>query len=51
VYTLLFPQCAEWDNDWKWSKHTVREMIIHYANYEVGEGREVNRCQDLGELW
>ncbi|CAI7860122.1 unnamed protein product, partial [Closterium sp. NIES-54] len=42
--------CAWWDNDYKWSKHVIREMIIHHANYEVGEGRGVNRCQTLPQL-
>ncbi|GJP47339.1 hypothetical protein CLOM_g6546 [Closterium sp. NIES-68] len=50
VKRLFLRQCIQWDNDYKWSKHVIREMIIHHANYEIGEGRDVNRCQTLAQL-
>ncbi|GJP50929.1 hypothetical protein CLOM_g10080 [Closterium sp. NIES-68] len=36
VKRLFLRQCIQWDNDYKWSKHVIREMIIHHANYEIG---------------
>ncbi|KAK4764607.1 hypothetical protein SAY86_025697 [Trapa natans] len=39
-----------WDNDIKSTKHTLKEMIIHYSCLELPEGRAVIRSQNLGDL-
>lgn len=43
-------RCVLWDNGVKYSKHTVKEMIMQHGNYEMEEGRGVNKCRNLQDL-
>ncbi|CAN6450032.1 unnamed protein product [Victoria cruziana] len=43
-----------WDNDVKSTKHTLKEMIMHYSSLELAEGKAViksNTLADLAELY
>ncbi|XP_077234023.1 aldolase-type TIM barrel family protein isoform X2 [Tasmannia lanceolata] len=39
-----------WDNDIKRTKHTLKEMIMHYSSLELSEGKSVNKSDTLGDL-
>ncbi|CAM6033437.1 unnamed protein product [Sphagnum compactum] len=40
----------EWDNDLKCTKHTLREMIVHYSCLEFPEGKGINCCCSLSDI-
>lgn len=43
-----------WDNDIKSTKHTLKEMIMHYSCLELAEGKAVNKSDtnaDLAKLY
>ncbi|KAK7360978.1 hypothetical protein VNO77_02999 [Canavalia gladiata] len=47
-------KCILWDNDIKSTKHTLREMIIHYSSLELPEGKAVIKSTsnaDLADLY
>ncbi|XP_031379430.1 tRNA-dihydrouridine(20) synthase [NAD(P)+]-like [Punica granatum] len=39
-----------WDNDIKSTKHTLKEMIMHYSCLEFPEGKAVIKSENLGYL-
>ncbi|KAF3439145.1 hypothetical protein FNV43_RR17420 [Rhamnella rubrinervis] len=39
-----------WDNDIKSTKHTLKEMIMHYSCLELAEGKAVIKSNSLGDL-
>lgn len=39
-----------WDNDTKSTKHTLKEMIMHYSCLEYPEGKAVIKSETLGDL-
>ncbi|XP_031478524.1 uncharacterized protein LOC116249544 isoform X4 [Nymphaea colorata] len=39
-----------WDNDIKSTKHTLKEMIMHYSSLELAEGKAVNKSNTLADL-
>lgn len=43
-----------WDNDIKSTKHTLKEMIMHYSCLELAEGKAINKSdttEDLAKLY
>jgi hypothetical protein len=47
---VLWAQSIEWDNDLKCTKHTLREMIVHYSCLEFPEGKGINCCCSLSDI-
>ena len=43
-------RCVEWDNDVHWTKHTLREMIMHHSCLEFAEGKALTRCKTLANV-
>ncbi|XP_024520344.1 tRNA-dihydrouridine(20) synthase [NAD(P)+]-like isoform X3 [Selaginella moellendorffii] len=43
-------QCIVWENDIKFTKYTVNNMIIRNSSLESPEGRAVHKCQSLLHL-
>ncbi|XP_024534950.1 tRNA-dihydrouridine(20) synthase [NAD(P)+]-like [Selaginella moellendorffii] len=43
-------QCILWENDIKFTKYTVNNMIIRNSSLESPEGRAVHKCQSLLHL-
>jgi tRNA-dihydrouridine synthase 2 len=43
-------KCIEWDNDVKWTKHTLKEMIMHHSCLEFAEGKALNRTKTLADV-
>ncbi|KAG6646908.1 hypothetical protein I3843_07G040600 [Carya illinoinensis] len=39
-----------WDNDVKSTKHTLKEMIMHYSSLELPEGKAVIKSESLADL-
>uniref|UniRef100_A0A7N2M0S7 DUS-like FMN-binding domain-containing protein n=1 Tax=Quercus lobata TaxID=97700 RepID=A0A7N2M0S7_QUELO len=39
-----------WDNDIKITKHTLKEMIMHYSSLELPEGKAVIKSESLADL-
>ncbi|KAM3709036.1 hypothetical protein ACJW31_02G142400 [Castanea mollissima] len=39
-----------WDNDIKSTKHTLKEMIMHYSSLELPEGKAVIKSESLADL-
>ncbi|TYI40666.1 hypothetical protein ES332_A02G178900v1 [Gossypium tomentosum] len=39
-----------WDNDVKSTKHTLKEMIMHYSCLEFPEGKAIIKSQNLADL-
>lgn len=39
-----------WDNDVKSTKHTLKEMIMHFSSLELLEGKAVNKSETLANL-
>ncbi|XP_039004060.1 tRNA-dihydrouridine(20) synthase [NAD(P)+]-like [Hibiscus syriacus] len=39
-----------WDNDVKSTKHTLKEMVVHYSCLEHPEGKAVIKSQSLADL-
>ncbi|GMP27575.1 hypothetical protein CsSME_00003497 [Camellia sinensis var. sinensis] len=39
-----------WDNDVKSTKHTLKEMIMHFSSLELPEGKAVNKSETLANL-
>ncbi|KAA3457407.1 tRNA-dihydrouridine(20) synthase [NAD(P)+]-like isoform X1 [Gossypium australe] len=39
-----------WDNDVKSTKHTLKEMIMHYSSLEFPEGKAIIKSQNLADL-
>lgn len=39
-----------WDNDIKSTKHTLKEMIMHYSGLELPEGKAVIKSESLADL-
>ncbi|KAH7848124.1 hypothetical protein Vadar_034056 [Vaccinium darrowii] len=39
-----------WDNDVKSTKHTLKEMIMHFSCLELPEGKAVTKSETLGDL-
>uniref|UniRef100_A0A5B6YVF9 Putative tRNA-dihydrouridine(20) synthase [NAD(P)+]-like isoform X3 n=1 Tax=Davidia involucrata TaxID=16924 RepID=A0A5B6YVF9_DAVIN len=39
-----------WDNDIKSTKHTLKEMIVHYSSLELPEGKAVIKSETLADL-
>ncbi|XP_017618914.1 uncharacterized protein LOC108463476 isoform X3 [Gossypium arboreum] len=39
-----------WDNDVKSTKHTLKEMIMHYSCLEFTEGKAIIKSQNLADL-
>jgi len=39
-----------WDNDVKSTKHTLKEMIMHYSCLELPEGKGVIKCDTSADL-
>ncbi|KAK6151092.1 hypothetical protein DH2020_016024 [Rehmannia glutinosa] len=39
-----------WDNDMKSTKHTLKEMIMHYSCLELPEGKAVIKSETLADL-
>lgn len=51
VTTMCFwYQCILWDNDIKSTKHTLKEMIIHYSCLELPEGKAVIKSESMADL-
>jgi hypothetical protein len=47
---MLWAQSIEWDNDLKCTKHTLREMIVHYSCLEFPEGKGISCCCSLSDI-
>ncbi|XP_028245414.1 tRNA-dihydrouridine(20) synthase [NAD(P)+]-like isoform X2 [Glycine soja] len=43
-------KCILWDNDIKSTKHTLKEMIIHYSCLELPEGKAVIKSESMADL-
>uniref|UniRef100_A0A8N4F1A7 tRNA-dihydrouridine(20) synthase [NAD(P)+]-like isoform X2 n=1 Tax=Elaeis guineensis var. tenera TaxID=51953 RepID=A0A8N4F1A7_ELAGV len=43
-------KCTLWDNDIKSTKHTLKEMIIHYSSLELSEGKAVIKSETTADL-
>ncbi|KAG0613157.1 hypothetical protein M758_6G080900 [Ceratodon purpureus] len=43
-------KCIEWDNDVRWTKHTLKEMIMHHSCLEFAEGKALYRCKTLADI-
>ncbi|KAI9111640.1 hypothetical protein K1719_017330 [Acacia pycnantha] len=43
-------KCILWDNDIKSSKHTLKEIIMHYSCLELPEGKAVIKSESLADL-
>lgn len=43
-------KCVDWDNDVKSTKHTLKEMLMHYSCLEFPEGKSINRCRSIKDL-
>lgn len=43
-------KCVEWDNDVHWTKHTLKEMIMHHSCLEYPEGKTLTRCKTLADV-
>lgn len=43
-------QSILWDNDIKSTKHTLKEMIMHYTCLEYPEGKAVIKSETLADL-
>ncbi|XP_057957411.1 uncharacterized protein LOC131150591 isoform X3 [Malania oleifera] len=39
-----------WDNDVKSTKHTLKEMIMHYSSLELPEGKAVIKSETMADL-
>lgn len=39
-----------WDNDIRSTKHTLKEMIMHYTSLELPEGKAVTRSESLADI-
>ncbi|TXG60023.1 hypothetical protein EZV62_014596 [Acer yangbiense] len=39
-----------WDNDIKSTKHTLKDIIMHYSCLELPEGKAVNKSETLADL-
>ncbi|KAJ8769317.1 hypothetical protein K2173_002521 [Erythroxylum novogranatense] len=39
-----------WDNDVKSTKHTLKEMIMHYSSLELPEGKGVIKSENLADI-
>ncbi|KAJ4833329.1 hypothetical protein Tsubulata_000545 [Turnera subulata] len=39
-----------WDNDIKSTKHTLREIIMHYSSLELSEGKSVIKSETLADI-
>ncbi|KAL6960818.1 tRNA-dihydrouridine(20) synthase [NAD(P)(+)] [Sarracenia purpurea var. burkii] len=39
-----------WDNDVKSSKHTLKEMVMHFSSLELPEGKAVIKSETLADL-
>ncbi|GAB4848837.1 hypothetical protein Ancab_003631 [Ancistrocladus abbreviatus] len=39
-----------WDNDVKSTKHTLKEMIMHYSSLELPEGKAVIKSETLADI-
>ncbi|GMY12025.1 tRNA-dihydrouridine(20) synthase [NAD(P)+]-like [Fagus crenata] len=39
-----------WDNDIKSTKHTLKEMIMHYSSLELPEGKAMIKSESLADL-
>lgn len=46
----LWFQSILWDNDIKSTKHTLKEMIMHYSSLELPEGKAVIKSECLADL-
>lgn len=46
----LWEQSILWDNDVKSTKHTLKEMIMHYSCLELPEGKGVIKCDTSADL-
>lgn len=46
----LWLQSILWDNDIKSTKHTLKEMIMHYSSLELPEGKAVIKSESLADL-
>lgn len=47
---LCWTQSILWDNDIKSTKHTLKEMIMHYSCLELPEGKAVIKSDTLADL-
>lgn len=43
-------KCILWDNDVKSTKHTLKEMIMHYSCLEFEEGKAVTKSKTIADL-
>lgn len=43
-------RCVVWDNEHKFTKHTLREMVTHHANLEWEEGTRIHRSKTTADL-
>ncbi|RZC29264.1 tRNA-dihydrouridine(20) synthase [NAD(P)+]-like [Glycine soja] len=43
-------KCILWDNDLKSTKHTLKEMIMHYSCLELPEGKAVIKSESMADL-
>lgn len=43
-------KCVEWENGVQWTKHTLREMIMHHSCLELAEGKALARCKTLADV-
>ncbi|XP_024381936.1 uncharacterized protein [Physcomitrium patens] len=43
-------KCIEWDNDVRWTKHTLKEMIQYHSCLEFAEGKAMYRCKTLADV-
>ncbi|KAK6923889.1 hypothetical protein RJ641_010089 [Dillenia turbinata] len=43
-------KCILWDNDIKSTKHTLKEMIMHYSSLELPEGKAVIKSDNLEDI-
>lgn len=43
-------QSILWDNDIKSTKHTLKEMIMHYSCLELAEGKAINKSDTTEDL-
>ncbi|XP_054809434.1 uncharacterized protein LOC129311270 isoform X2 [Prosopis cineraria] len=43
-------KCILWDNDIKSTKHTLKEIIMHYSCLELPEGKAVIKSESLADL-
>lgn len=49
-FLQLWFQSILWDNDIKSTKHTLKEMIMHYSCLELPEGKGVIKSENLADI-